>query len=1259
MTPRSTLTGIQFNCRSLNTGLVELKLLIYNKRPEFVALSETWINVNSKYIPSFYKYHPVWKHRETGAGGGLCILVREGVQYQELNLNQYHNGLLEIQGIRLFESNQRYIDVLNVYNPNKNVTVNEFRFYINQLSNKFVICGDFNAHSRILNENITSPNQTGRAIETVLDDNNICLINPLNFYTRINVVNCSRSCLDLCFSSPNIASDITLTQLAAIDSDHLPILINIQIRAIITECSYRKKWRTNDRRLGSFSHNIKPSKLPSPNTTSNLVEDITNRVYDAAVESIGLTSGKPRVHKRTPCWTTECSRVVAERRRALKVLEREPLPSNADIYLEKARVAQAVLKKAKKDSFKKFITDLRYDTPTGEVWRKFRALKGYTPEPSNPILLGSCLLLNLDEKVEAFADHYMNVSNFTPSSTLLEIPDFERLEKEAEADCTREYNIDITIGELNNALAKCRNTSPGQDNITYLLVKHFDCSTFDELLRILNQCFCVGEFPSAWKEGLVVPIKKPKKPPEELKSYRPITLLSCLGKLFERIIQARLEYYIETSNRLSKTQFGFRKGRGTINCLLRFENTVKHALFNNEIVGAVYIDLTSAFDTVWIKGLKFKLIQMGIRGRLFRTLCDYLVNRKIHVILNNTISRERVVRAGTPQGSVLSPILFNIMLSDIPQRDGIEINSYADDITIVCKCRNPTELRSKLQEYLRVFEDWAQNWGLRINPSKCAMQYFYKRSIPCPIIRIGNTTVRYAKEFTLLGLVLDSPKLDWGKHIEYLVTNCEHRLNIMKALAAIRYGASARILRRVYIAYIRSKIDYGSVIYASAKERSLQKLETIQNKAMRIILGARKTSPISSLQVESYLPPLRLHRGILHVKQYIKLKFEPENCCTAVSLGYGEPRTSSLPLNCFRSRGEQWGTEFQIPNIRRSSVSLYCIPPWEDVTPYIIYGNPQTMSSPVRFRDYATAHYPNYIMFFTDGSKVATEQLNSVGCASYNQNLKTTVCWKLNSSHSVLAAELFAIYQTLYLIQDINHKYVIFTDSQASLQLISRPSCVYLDIIVKMRKKLSELNNVTNVYIHWIKGHSSIHGNEVADKAANLAHNNNRSELFDLTQSEYVSYVKQKFCEYWRRDWHHTVNQRGVGNHLKQLDDRLRYNRAILHFNDRRSQVIMNRMRIGHIGLNVYLHRFRMSETESCEQITCLAFDIPETLEHFLLSCPAYFEHREVLKNRMRSLNVNFDLKTLLLGSDESKHNLIIKAVTEFIYATDRAQGYF
>ena len=307
-------------------------------------------------------------------------------------------------------------------------------------------------------------------------------------------------------------------------------------------------------------------------------------------------------------------------------------------------------------------------------------------------------------------------------------------------------------------------------------------------------------------------------------------------------------------------------------------------------------------------------------------------------MMNNKISTERLVRAGTPQGSVLSPILFNVMLSDIPQRDGIEINSYADDITISCKSRSPTELRTKLQDYLRVFEKWAKDWGLRINPSKCAMQYFFKRTIPCPILRIGNTTVEYVKEYTLLGLVFDSPKLDWGKHIEYLIRNCDHRLNIMRAIAGIRYGASARVLRQVYIAYIRAKIDYGSVIYSSAKDRSLQKLETIQNKAMRIILGARKTSPISSLQAESFLPPLRLHRGSLHVKQYIKLKCEPGNCPTSSLLAY---ENASIPrtADTFCVRAGQWRTKFQIQNIKRNEVCLYSIPPWEDVNSFIMYGN--------------------------------------------------------------------------------------------------------------------------------------------------------------------------------------------------------------------------------------------------------------------------------------------------------------------------------
>ena len=125
----SSIQGIQLNCRSINTKLVETKLLIYQSKPDFVALCETWITSNTKYVPRFEGYIPEWQHRPAGVGGGLCLLVKRGIQYTKLDLNKYTGGVLEVQAIQLYQENSQPISILNIYNPNQNLIEIELVHY--------------------------------------------------------------------------------------------------------------------------------------------------------------------------------------------------------------------------------------------------------------------------------------------------------------------------------------------------------------------------------------------------------------------------------------------------------------------------------------------------------------------------------------------------------------------------------------------------------------------------------------------------------------------------------------------------------------------------------------------------------------------------------------------------------------------------------------------------------------------------------------------------------------------------------------------------------------------------------------------------------------------------------------------------------------------------------------------------------------------------------------------------------------------------
>ena len=262
------LSIIMLNCRSLNNKLGEIKLMLYTKKPDLLCLTETQVK---KYEPKFINYTPLWKHRPE-QGGGLAILVRRGLQHTNLPLNVYRNGFIEAQAITLIMNKNIQVNIMNTYNPNKPVTTNEMQHYVNQLGNKFIIVGDLNARTPILNSRIQNKdkNQAGRMLEDILTNNSICLANPINFYTYLCPTNGTRSCLDICLTSPNLTPDIEMIQLGDVGSDHTPIQINTQLQPIRLKTKNRQKWIINKaREIENFRNLIKTTSL---NETNNINE---------------------------------------------------------------------------------------------------------------------------------------------------------------------------------------------------------------------------------------------------------------------------------------------------------------------------------------------------------------------------------------------------------------------------------------------------------------------------------------------------------------------------------------------------------------------------------------------------------------------------------------------------------------------------------------------------------------------------------------------------------------------------------------------------------------------------------------------------------------------------------------------------------------------------------------------------------------------------------------------------------------------------
>ncbi len=215
---------------------------------------------------------------------------------------------------------------------------------------------------------------------------------------------------------------------------------------------------------------------------------------------------------------------------------------------------------------------------------------------------------------------------------------------------------DFNSFELKIAINNSKNTTPGRDMISYSMLKNLPEVAIKALLDLYNHIWNEGSLPEDWKSAIVIPVVKPGKDATKSNSYRLIALTSTLCKVMEKMIVRRLNYVLEKKEILSSAQSGFRKKRSTMDALILFENDVKKAVIMKEFLVAVFFDIEKAYDTLWREGLLIKLNKIGIGGRMYNWILDFLFERSFQVRIGEEMSASYDILNGTPQGSVISPI---------------------------------------------------------------------------------------------------------------------------------------------------------------------------------------------------------------------------------------------------------------------------------------------------------------------------------------------------------------------------------------------------------------------------------------------------------------------------------------------------------------------------------------------------------------------------------------------------------------------------
>jgi len=337
--------------------------------------------------------------------------------------------------------------------------------------------------------------------------------------------------------------------------------------------------------------------------------------------------------------------------------------------------------------------------------------------------------------------------------------------------------------------------------------------------------------PGDWVTANVVPVFK-HDDRSVIKNYCPISLTSLVVKTMERIIYSNVVSVLESHNRISHCQFGFRKGCSTSHLLLQVVHDWAKSLDSRSSSHCLFLDFAKAFDSVPHQRLLLKLECLGIDGDLLQWLNFYLTNRFQRVMINGHFSEWLPVLSGVPQGSILGPLLFILYIDDlrsVVQSSSLKI--YADDVALYAQVSSYEDC-VKLQDDLNRVHAWSARWQLNLSPSKCeALNITNKRTPVSFDYKIGSVSVTCKEKVKYLGVVISS-NLKWNDHCQQIVYRATQSLNCLRRAM---YGCTDRAKAMAYLTLVRPCLEYCNVVWTLYTAKNINMVESVQRRAARWI----------------------------------------------------------------------------------------------------------------------------------------------------------------------------------------------------------------------------------------------------------------------------------------------------------------------------------------------------------------------------------------------------------------------------------------
>ena len=799
--------------------------------------------------------------------------------------------------------------------------IRKAKLYADKLSIKnLLILGDFNARSPKWGDRCENPR--GRLLNSFSNEFIDCLLLSPSENTFITPQ--GGSIIDLCLVFGPLHMDIGTPYVDSKDvhelftgaplRGHLPVINtllteNSDSRKVNTVFNFEKAdWRSWKAELDLvFQHKLfefeSSASLPP---CSSLVNLFQLSVLNACENHI--PKKKCCIHSK-PYWSENLSTLSNKLRDAQIVYLRKASPFHKKTLEDSKLVFKEALIREKNEWIHSQLEGLNVHQ-CQEFWKKYKRLYGdkddmfignlicpdteqlQTSDPAKEELLFNTFFggkhLN---KAEFDNNHYNQImeevndlkeNNFHIIDDCRDTP-----ENGHEDDIT---NGKITIDEIIWSISKqkCSNKSKDGVNIHPKMLKHLPKHALSLLCIIYNSVLDSGNWE--WKESFITFIKKSDKPSYMCPgAYRPLAISPYIGKILERILDKRLRHYCGLENIIDEAQEGFLPDKNTTRYLYKMMSCLHEVKRRKMTALLLLIDFEKAFDSVSVPCLIAKLSYLGVKGKLLRLLNSFLSDRYVHLRVNSFIGGKRkCLLIGVPQGSVLSPLLFIIFISDLLKTYNLPTTvvectqcfKFADDGSVTVVGDSFLEVQEKMQILCDYIADWCRKWRLIVNCSRNKTEIIilspnqsYKDAEDLPKVKLGCTELQYVEKSKVLGVTIDET-LKFSHHARSVLKNCWHAWYKVSEKTTRKRGLNTSSLSILFKTVVLSKLLYASPVWLND---NLDVFKDFMSRALLRITGAQFHPTKELKEIIVGIPPLKLLHEQIIIKFLLKCLYQGDN----------------------------------------------------------------------------------------------------------------------------------------------------------------------------------------------------------------------------------------------------------------------------------------------------------------------------------------------------------------------------------------------